>query len=63
MNDREDAASLESSSDEALVTLVVQLRPEHVRQLRTMAAREGATAEAFAALLLEERLDGEGTGD
>lgn len=59
MSDREDGAPQDVPAGEGLVTLAVQLRPEHVRRLRSMAAREGATAEAFAALLLEERLDAE----
>ncbi len=44
-------------SQTGLVSLQVQLRPEHVRQLQRLAAQEGATPEAFAALLIEEKLD------
>jgi hypothetical protein len=50
-------ASQEAEGGEGLVTLQVQLRPEHVRLLRQFAAREGASVEALAALWLEEKLD------
>jgi hypothetical protein len=39
------------------IVLQVRLRPAHVARLRAFAAREGATAEALAALWLEEKLD------
>lgn len=39
------------------VILQVRLRPEHVKRMRSFAAREGSTVEALAALWLEEKLD------
>lgn len=59
MSTRDDTPPQAATTDDEPVTLAIQLRPEHVRRLRSLAAREGATAEALAALLLEERLDGE----
>lgn len=38
------------------VTYQVQMRPEQAALLRSLAAREGATPEALAALWLEEKL-------
>lgn len=47
----------QEDNNTGLVTLQVQIRPEHAQRLRALAAREGATPEALAALILEEQLD------
>lgn len=43
-------------TSEVWINLSVQLRSENLSILEALAAREGATPEAMAALLLEEKL-------
>ncbi|HEX6289483.1 MAG TPA: hypothetical protein VFZ66_09850 [Herpetosiphonaceae bacterium] len=57
MTNQESQEHQEATDEAGLVTLQVQIRPEHIRRLRALAAREGATPEALAALMLEEVLD------
>ena len=46
-----------NAHDAEMVTYQVQIRAEHARRLAALAAREGSTPEALAALMLEEKLD------
>lgn len=57
MTQGEDQAGQTSTGDVGMVTYQVQIRAEHARRLQALAAREGATPEALAALMLEEKLD------
>ncbi len=57
MSQQESGDHQMPSSSPSLVTLQIQIRPEHAQQLRSLAAREGATPEALAVLILEEQLD------
>jgi hypothetical protein len=40
-----------------MVTLHVEVRREHIRLMKSFAAREGASVEALASLWLEEKLN------
>ena len=51
------SSGAEAADPSAWVTYQVRLRPDHAARLRAFAAREGASAEALAALWLEEKLD------
>lgn len=44
------------TGDPGWITYQVQMRPEQAALLKAIAAREGATPEALAALWLEEKL-------
>jgi hypothetical protein len=57
MTQGEDCVGQAGPGDSGMVTLQVQIRAEHAQRLRALAAREGATPAALAALLLEEKLD------
>lgn len=57
MAQAEGQAEQPSPGDSEMVTLQVEIRAEHMERLRALAAREGATPEALAALLVEEKLD------
>lgn len=55
---QEEGRAEQPSADAAgMVMVQVQIRAEHAHRLQALAAREGATPEALAALMLEEKLD------
>ena len=56
-NSQDPTAPSADDASEDLVTLQVEVRPEHVALLRRFASREGASVEALASLWLREKLD------